>query len=59
MTANADITGAVEAMKLGALDYLAKPFEPAEMSLVVARARRAKQNRRLQECKRRPKSAAG
>jgi DNA-binding response OmpR family regulator len=28
MTANGEVAGAVEAMRLGALDYLVKPFEP-------------------------------
>jgi len=33
-----EITTAVQAMKLGALDYLPKPFEPDELALAVARA---------------------
>ena len=33
-----EIGTAVKAMKLGALDYLPKPFEPDELELVVARA---------------------
>jgi DNA-binding NtrC family response regulator len=33
-----DIETAVQAMKLGAFDYLPKPFEPEELELVVARA---------------------
>jgi len=39
------VTGAVEAMRLGALDYLVKPFDPAELPLVIARAN-ARANRR-------------
>jgi two-component system NtrC family response regulator len=38
MTAHASIEGAVEAMKLGALDYLQKPFEVDELLAVVRRA---------------------
>jgi DNA-binding NtrC family response regulator len=33
-----DISTAVQAMKLGALDYLPKPFEPEDLKLLVARA---------------------
>jgi two-component system response regulator HydG len=38
MTAYASVPKAVEAMKLGAYDYLTKPFDPDEVALVVARA---------------------
>jgi two-component system, NtrC family, response regulator AtoC len=38
MTAHASIESAIEAMKLGALDYLQKPFEIDELLLVVSRA---------------------
>jgi DNA-binding NtrC family response regulator len=38
MTAYGTIESAVEAMRLGALDYLVKPFEPAELLLVLRRA---------------------
>src|SRR5260370_10781033 len=31
MTAHGGVEGGVEAMKLGALDYLVKPFEPGEL----------------------------
>jgi DNA-binding NtrC family response regulator len=33
-----DISTAVKAMKLGALDYLPKPFEPEDLQLLVSRA---------------------
>ena len=38
MTAYASIPAAVEAMRLGAYDYIEKPFDPDEVTLVVARA---------------------
>ena len=38
MTAHATIGSAIEAMKLGALDYLQKPFEIDELLVVVRRA---------------------
>ena len=38
MTAHATIQTAIEAMKLGALDFLQKPFEIDELLVVVARA---------------------
>ncbi len=38
MTAHATIESAIEAMKLGALDYLQKPFEIEELLVVVRRA---------------------
>jgi DNA-binding NtrC family response regulator len=38
MTAHATVESAIEAMKLGAIDYLQKPFEIDEFLVVVARA---------------------
>ena len=38
MTAHATVESALEAMKLGALDYLQKPFEIDELLVVVQRA---------------------
>ncbi|MGH7417064.1 MAG: sigma-54-dependent transcriptional regulator, partial [Candidatus Rokuibacteriota bacterium] len=38
MTAYGTIESAVEAMRLGALDYLVKPFEPVEALMVIRRA---------------------
>lgn len=52
MTANGEVTGAVEAMRLGALDYLVKPFDPLELPLVINRVRRSKQNSRAEEHRR-------
>lgn len=52
MTADGGVAGAVEAMRLGALDYLVKPFDVAEVPLVIARARRARQSARVEEHRR-------
>lgn len=52
MTAEGGVEGAVEAMRLGALDYLTKPFEPAELPLVFRRVRRCRQTERLEEHRR-------
>lgn len=49
MTASSNVASAVEAMKLGAVDYLVKPFNPAELPLVMARARRARQSARQEQ----------
>ena len=38
MTAHATVESAIEAMKLGAFDYLQKPFEVDELLVVVSRA---------------------
>src|SRR3989449_4233603 len=56
MTAEGGVNGAVEAMRLGALDYLVKPFDLAELPLVIGRARQTKQTRRVH---RRPDRAHG
>src|SRR5260221_9787429 len=52
MTANGEIAGAVEAMRLGALDYLVKPFDPLELPLAITRVRRSKQSSRAAEHRR-------
>ena len=52
MTANSQVSSAVEAMKAGAMDYLVKPFNPAELPLVISRARRARQALRQEEHRR-------
>jgi DNA-binding NtrC family response regulator len=38
MTAHATVESAIEAMRLGAFDYLQKPFEVEELAVAVARA---------------------
>jgi PleD family two-component response regulator len=48
MTAEGEIKGAVEAMRLGALDYLVKPLT-LPLPLVMRRARQARQSSRLAE----------
>lgn len=53
MTAEGGITGAVEAMKLGALDYLTKPFEPEALSLTLTRARKVRATERVEQHKKR------
>jgi len=59
MTAQAGVAGAVEAMKLGAIDYLVKPFEPAVLPLVMRRARQARQSARAAEHARSTEPEAG
>ncbi len=57
MTANGGIASAVEAIKLGAGDYLAKPFDPDELSLVFSRLRKSKLANRVEEHRREQQSA--
>ncbi len=59
MTAHGDVTGAVEAIRLGALDYLVKPLEAGELPLIVARARRTRQSARLDEHRRQDTAQTG
>jgi DNA-binding NtrC family response regulator len=49
MTAYGGIEKAVEAMRLGAGDYLAKPFEPPELSLAFLRCRATRRGERRDE----------
>ncbi len=51
MTAEGGITAAVDAMKLGALDYLPKPFEPEALALSLSRVRKTKATERVEEHK--------
>jgi DNA-binding NtrC family response regulator len=46
MTGYSTVSNAVEAMKLGAFDYLAKPFDDEQISLAV---KKALENKRLKE----------
>jgi len=52
MTAQGGVSGAVEAMRLGAADYLAKPFDLAELPLVLRRARASRRRNRAEEHRR-------
>jgi DNA-binding NtrC family response regulator len=52
MTADGGVSGAVAAMRLGALDYLVKPFDPAELPLVIGRVRRSQEAARRDEHRR-------
>ncbi|XXF81154.1 sigma-54 dependent transcriptional regulator [Myxococcaceae bacterium GXIMD 01537] len=46
ITAHGTVDSAVEAIKLGAFDYITKPFEQAELSAVIAKAARAHESAR-------------
>lgn len=59
MTAEGAVAGAVQAMRAGALDYLTKPFEPAALAHVLARARQTRQTARVEEFKRQESSEQG
>lgn len=49
MTADGGVSSAVEAMRLGAGEYLVKPFDPGELPLVLGRLRRSRQEARIEE----------
>jgi DNA-binding NtrC family response regulator len=49
MTAEGGVGGAVEAMRVGAVDYLVKPFDLEELGVRLARARRDRGARRTEE----------
>ncbi len=53
MTAYGTVSSAVEAMKLGAFDYIQKPFDPEEIELLVKRAVQDRQVRTENEALRR------
>lgn len=49
MTAEGGIRTAVQAIQLGAADYLSKPFEPEALPMVFSRIERERSRRRLDE----------
>jgi DNA-binding NtrC family response regulator len=52
MTAEGGVAGAVEAVKLGAADYLVKPFDLQELPVRLTQARRMRQVKRADEFRR-------
>jgi DNA-binding NtrC family response regulator len=59
MTAQGGVEGAVESMRLGALDYLVKPFDPELLPLVMRRARKIRQSSRVSEHEREAEDESG
>lgn len=59
MTAQGGVEGAVEAIQLGALDYLVKPFDPELLPLVMQRARGKRQRERVTEHERELEEESG
>ena len=59
MTSESGVEVAVEAMRLGAADFLAKPFEPGVLPLVLRRARQLRQGARIAEHTRQPEGDSG
>lgn len=59
ITARGSVAGAVEAIRLGAADYLAKPFDLTELPLVLGRTQRTRQSARLEEYRRAETDEAG
>src|SRR5690606_36429248 len=58
MTASNGVETAVEAMRLGAADFVAKPFEAGEIPLTLHRIRQHRQARRLEEFRREQEAVA-
>jgi DNA-binding NtrC family response regulator len=52
ITAEGGVAGAVEALRAGAADYLVKPFDPEELPVRLAHARRGAQAKRADEHRR-------
>jgi DNA-binding NtrC family response regulator len=58
MTSEGGVETAVEAMKLGAGDYLSKPFDPAELPIVLKRLGIQRQRSRIDEFEKQQKQPA-
>lgn len=52
MTAEGGVSGAVEAVRMGAADYLVKPFDPEELPVRLAHARKSLHAKRADEFRR-------
>jgi two-component system, NtrC family, response regulator AtoC len=52
MTAEGGVSGAVEALRAGASDYLVKPFDLEELPVRLVQARRSRQAKRAEEFRR-------
>lgn len=59
VTAHGGVAGAVESMRLGAADYLVKPFEAEELPLALEKVRRSRQSGRAEEHRRASRAQAG
>lgn len=52
MTAEGGVSGAIEALRAGAADYLVKPFSPDELPVRLTQARKVRQAKRADEFRR-------
>ncbi|VGO17281.1 Transcriptional regulatory protein ZraR [Pontiella desulfatans] len=59
MTAQGGVEGAIDSIRLGALDYLVKPFDPGLLPLVMRRARKMRQSSRAAEHERETEDGSG
>jgi two-component system, NtrC family, response regulator AtoC len=59
VTAHGGVSGAVDAIRLGAADYIIKPFEAEELPVVLERARRLRQTARVEAHRRSDREQGG